>query len=172
MLKHPHHPLNGEYLTLNCFQPEDWCTKYFHPMGENAAREPHYTKSDATTQFCRNSQVLAGRWHTVHNYRPPTRIDNFNRPFGEDCHGHNEIYVDVARCSDRHYLCGYSVGLYESCKFGVYPHGSWLSNACSGESHGLRLDAVYPSRLHLTSGSIGILTSAPTCNAFHLNWYV
>ena len=52
MLKAHHHP-NGKHL--DCFQPEDWYLNYFQPMGKNTTGELHYTKADATTQFCRDS---------------------------------------------------------------------------------------------------------------------
>ena len=92
-------------------------------MSESTTGQPHYTEADATAQFCQNSQVLVGRHLPTYNYQSPTGTDNSSRPFGGDCHGHNDIYVDGTRHSNRCYLCGYSDSLYEPCKFGAYPYG-------------------------------------------------
>ena len=114
-----HHPLNSKQP--DCFQPEDWCTEYLHPMREYTTGQPHYTEADATALFCQNSQVLVGRQLPMYNYWPPTRTDNSTRLFVGDCHGHNDIYMDMARHHDRYYQCGYSDSLYELVSLGPTP---------------------------------------------------
>ena len=87
---HFNHPIPGTLQAAHCScnsdnlhpkysWPADQCTKYFHAAGENTSGKSCCMKADVTTQTCQNCQVLVGRWHTPHNYWPPTGAGNFTR---------------------------------------------------------------------------------------------
>ena len=121
MLK-AHHPCNGKHL--DCFQPDVWYLDHFQPMGKNTTREPLTPMWMPPPGFAEIARSFERRQPPMYNHQCPTRTDHGTRLFGRNCHDHNNVYLDVARHSDRHYLFRYSNSLYESCKLGVYPHGS------------------------------------------------